>query len=113
AASQLGVFGSNSGNILFYSAVDRVLSVPGTELVPNSYVTERPAVNRDYVARINEEFDGFVLPMANSYRDTFLAHLERQAWVIENLNIPVTVIGIGAQLPYGTDFDTLPDEYVR
>lgn len=113
AASQLGVFGSNSGNILFYSAVDRVLSVPGTELVPNSYVTERPAVNRDYVARINEEFDGFVLPMANSYRDTFLAHLERQAWVIENLKIPVTVIGIGAQLPYGTDFDTLPDEYVR
>ncbi|GGM23622.1 hypothetical protein GCM10011608_05450 [Micromonospora sonchi] len=113
ATSRLGVFGSNSGNMLFYSAVFRALSVPDAELVANSYVHERPIHLGRYIDRTNEEFDRFVLPMANSYRDTFLPHLERLAKVIERLKIPVTVVGIGAQLPYGTEFDTLPDEYKR
>ncbi|RHA38888.1 polysaccharide pyruvyl transferase family protein [Cellulomonas rhizosphaerae] len=113
ATSTLGVFGSNSGNMLFYSGVHRVLSVPGTEIVANSYVHERPSVSKSDVNRVNDEFDRFILPMANSYRDTFLPHLERLAGVIESLTVPVNVIGIGAQLPYGTAFDTLPDEYKR
>ncbi len=113
STSRLGVFGSNSGNMLFYSAVYRVLSVPGTEVVANSYVHERPVHRRTYINRTNEEFDRFVLPMANSYRETFLPHLQRLAEVIERLTIPVTVVGIGAQLPYGTEFDTLPDDYKK
>lgn len=113
AVSRLGVFGSNSGNMLFYSAVHRALSVPGTELVPDAYYFERPAATAKDVRKVNEEYDRVVLPMANSYRDTFLPHLERLAWMTEQLTIPVNVIGIGAQLPYGTKFDTLPDDYVR
>ncbi|MBQ1026385.1 polysaccharide pyruvyl transferase family protein [Micromonospora sp. C95] len=113
STSRLGVFGSNSGNMLFYSAVFRVLSVPGAEVVANSYVHERPVHLGTYINRTNEEFDRFVLPMANSYRDTFLPHLERLAKVIERLKIPVTVVGIGAQLPYGTEFDSLPDDYKK
>jgi len=113
AVSRLGVFGSNSGNMLFYSAVHRTLSVPGTELVPDAYFFERPSATAKHVRKVNEEYDRVVLPMANSYRDTFLPHLERLAWMTEQLTIPVNVIGIGAQLPYGTKFDTLPDEYVR
>lgn len=113
ATSSLGVFGSNSGNMLFYSGVFRVLSVPGTEIVANSYVHERPSITKDLIARTNDEFDRFILPMANSYRETFLPHLERLASVVERLNIPVHVIGIGAQLPYGTKFDALPSEFTR
>ena len=65
ATSSLGVFGSNSGNMLFYSGVFRALSVPGTEIVANSYVHERPSITKDLVARTNDEFDRFILPMAN------------------------------------------------
>lgn len=113
ATSRLGVFGSNSGNMLFYSAVHRALSTPGTELVANSYIHERPQCRDEHIERINDEFDHFVLPMANSYRESFLPHLERLTGVIDRLTVPVTVIGIGAQLEYGTSFSTLPDEYTR
>ncbi len=113
ASSSVGVFGTNSGNLLFAGAVHRVLSVPGTEVVANSYVHERPSMTDAHVRRIDEEFDHLVLPMANSYRDTFLPHLDRLASVIERVTVPVTVVGIGAQLPYGTSFATLPEDYVR
>ncbi|MBX7267087.1 hypothetical protein KIF24_14380 [Micromonospora sp. Llam7] len=92
---------SNSGNMLFHSAVFRVPSVPGAEAVANSHVHERPVNLSTHIRRTTGEFDRFVLPMANSYRDTFLPHLERLAQVIEWLKMPVTAVGIGAPLPYG------------
>ncbi|MBQ1048611.1 polysaccharide pyruvyl transferase family protein [Micromonospora sp. C51] len=90
-----GIFGRNVGNLVFTEAVHKLISVPGTEVVSNSFLSERPGVDQAYVDRINEQFDMFVVPLANAFRPTFLENLKRLTWVIENLRIPVVVVGVG------------------
>jgi hypothetical protein len=92
-----GSFGTNAGNMAFADATFRLLSVPGAEVVPNGYLTERAGGDQNYIARINAEFDVFVLPLANAFRESFLAPLKALTQVIRQLTIPVVVVGVGAQ----------------
>ncbi|MCD9154076.1 polysaccharide pyruvyl transferase family protein [Aeromicrobium duanguangcaii] len=103
------VFNSNSGNYLFQHSVWKALDVAPHELVANSTLSERRAASPDDAARINEEFDHFVIPMANSFRPDFADKLENLTRLIEQLTIPTTVIGIGAQAPADRSFDALAD----
>jgi len=98
-----GVFGSNVGNLLFADSVHRLLSTPDNDVVADGYVTEKYSTRR-HIARINREFDHFVLPLANAFRHRFLDPLRRLTDVIEGLTIPVTVVGVGAQ--FGIDRET-------
>ncbi|GIJ28842.1 hypothetical protein Vqi01_40040 [Micromonospora qiuiae] len=90
-----GIFGRNVGNLVFTEAVHKLISVPNYEVVSNSFLSERPGVDQAYVDRINEQFDLFVVPLANAFRLSFLANLKRLTWVIEQLRIPVVVVGVG------------------
>ncbi len=115
-----GVFGANVGNRLFTDSVHRAVSTPGTEVVSNSLLSEINDVDDAYVARINEEFSHFVVPLANAFRPQFLKNLRRLTQLIEKLTIPVTVVGIGAQLPptgevevSGSDVDRVTARFVR
>jgi hypothetical protein len=103
------VFNSNSGNFLFQHSVWKALDVAPHELVANSTLSERRAAASHDAARINEEFDHFVIPMANSFRADFVAKLENLTTLIEQLTIPTTVIGIGAQAPADRSFDALAE----
>ncbi|WEG07914.1 polysaccharide pyruvyl transferase family protein [Microbacterium horticulturae] len=99
-----GVFGSNVGNLLFADSVHRLLSTPDNDVVADSYVTEKYSTRR-HIARIDREFDHFVIPLANAFRRRFLDPLRRLTEVIEGLTIPVTVVGVGAQ--FGIERDTI------
>lgn len=90
-----GVWGKNVGNLVFGDSMHKLLSVPGTEVVPNAFLSERPGVTPWYVDQINEQFDHFVIPLANAFRTSFMGNLERLTEVIEGLKIPVTVVGVG------------------
>lgn len=103
------VFNSNSGNYLFQHSVWRALDVAGSELVANSTLSERREASSRDAARINEEFDHFVIPMANSFRADFADKLDHLASLVEKLTIPTTVIGIGAQAPADRSFEALAD----
>lgn len=105
-----GVFGRNVGNFVFTDAVHRILSTPGTEIVSNSYLSERPGVTRRYVARINDEFDAFVIPLANAFRPKFLDNLRRLTKVIEQLRIPTIVVGVGVAGGAGSLDNPLPTD---
>src|SRR5690606_1114362 len=105
-----GVFGRNVGNFVFTDAVHRILSTPGTEIASNSYLSERPGVTRRYVARINDEFDAFVIPLANAFRPKFLDHLRRLTKVIEQLRIPTIVVGVGVAGGAGSLDNPLPTD---
>jgi hypothetical protein len=94
--------GNNSGNLLFAHAVQRHLSVPGTEVVPDRY--NPSAKDAD---RINAEFTSVVLPLANAFRKSFLPQLARYTELIIRLRIPVTVIGVGAQASLDAGLDEL------
>ena len=91
----VGTISTNPGNLLFQDAVYRTLATPDTHLVVDSLSTERRGMTRAHIARINDEFDVFVVPLANAFRDDFVQPLRRLTDVIEQLNIPVVVTGVG------------------
>jgi hypothetical protein len=84
------VVGSNSGNLVFSQAVYRLLSTTNNEL-STSGVTKKP------VEQINDEFDHLVIPLANAFRASYLHTLDALTDLIEQVTIPVTVVGVGAQ----------------
>jgi hypothetical protein len=97
------VFNSNVGNYLFAHSVHRTLMIPGTDLVSNSTLSETRAATPRDIARINEAFDAFVVPLANAFRPEFAHRLANLTTLIEGLTIPVVVVGVGAQASLGQD----------
>ena len=103
-----GVFGANVGNLLFTSAVHRAVSVPGTDVVSNSLLTELPGTDKAYIDKINADYDSFVIPLANAFRPSFESSLRRLTRVVQQLTIPVVVVGVGTQLRMSGNFDGVP-----
>ncbi|MFF8912993.1 polysaccharide pyruvyl transferase family protein [Streptomyces sp. NPDC015032] len=91
------VFATNSGNLIFSDAAHKILETPRSEVVSNG-ITTRVAD----AARINSEYDVFVIPLANAFRPSFERQLERLTQLISKLTIPVVVPGVGAQT--GVDY---------
>ncbi len=110
ARKTFGVFASNSGNFLFTHAVHRALSTPDTEVISDSLTTERTGVTEEYISRINGEFDAFIVPLANAFRESFRPALRRLTNVIEKLDIPVVVTGVGAQVGLNGDVSSTSPE---
>lgn len=104
-----GVFGTNAGNMLFYTAAWRTLLTEGTELVADGYATERQPP-RGEAERINREYDRIVIPLANAFRRSFLPKLDRLTEVIRRVDVPVSVMGVGAQFSLTAGVDDAPDE---
>lgn len=91
------VMNTNVGNYLFQHAVHRSLSVPGAEIVSNSTLSETRPATEEEIARVNEEFDLFVVPLANAFRPEFAERLANLTSLVRGLRIPVVVVGVGAQ----------------
>lgn len=87
------LIGTNVGNLLFSSASYKLLQVEGTEVEVGSLTDGRTSAEQ-----INERYDHVVIPLANAFRPSFVEPLERMTRVIEQLRIPVTILGVGAQL---------------
>ncbi|MEU0129761.1 polysaccharide pyruvyl transferase family protein [Streptomyces sp. NPDC006289] len=86
------VFATNAGNLIFSDASHKILTTPRAEVFSNGIRTDPSAAGR-----INEEFDVFVVPLANAFRPTFERPLKRMTQLIKKLRIPVVVLGVGAQ----------------
>ena len=99
---QRSVIGGNAGNLLFSTAVHKFLLTEGTEIVPN-----RLRAEPDEAARINDEFDLFVIPLANAFRLNLEPYLDRLARLVERLTIPVVIFGVGVQTDLGYDLGRL------
>ncbi|WP_274564886.1 polysaccharide pyruvyl transferase family protein [Streptomyces spiramyceticus] len=92
---------TNSGNLLFSDSAHKLLSTPWSTITSNGIKTN-PSAER--AGQINDEYDVFVVPLANAFRPDFRASLDRLSRLIEQLTIPVVVLGVGAQV--GADYDT-------
>ena len=86
------ILGGNLGNLLFTHAAHRALETRGTEVKAGGLVW-RP---KD-AARINDEYDKFVVPLANAFRLGFAKELAQLTELISKLTVPVVVLGVGAQ----------------
>lgn len=89
--------GGNTGNLLYAHAVHRTLSTPGTTVRAGAFKVHLLDDPTAWAAKVSARYDRFVIPMSNALRIGFSQHLERLAVAVELLDIPVTVIGIGAQ----------------
>ncbi|MFI1719590.1 polysaccharide pyruvyl transferase family protein [Streptomyces sp. NPDC020489] len=95
---QRDLIATNSGNLIFSDATHKILETPDTEVHSNgmrSLVSEAD--------RINQEYDAFVVPLANAFRPSFETALQRLTRLIQRLKIPVVVVGVGAQT--GLNYD--------
>ncbi|MFF7332954.1 polysaccharide pyruvyl transferase family protein [Streptomyces sp. NPDC090306] len=95
------LMGTNTGNLLFSDSAHKMLTTPNAEVTSNGIRTN-PSAER--AAQINEQYDAFVVPLANAFRPQFQASLDRLSTLIEQLTIPVVVFGVGAQV--GAEYDT-------
>lgn len=94
------VIGSNVGNFLYLNGVLRSLMVDeDMELTPNYY-----NVNLHDSEYINENFDCFVIPLADAFRENFVGELNGLTKLVKKLTIPCYVIGVGMKAPYEPDF---------
>jgi hypothetical protein len=84
------LIGNNTGNLVFSQAVYRLLSAASTDVETSGLARSHPRV-------INSRFDHVVIPLANAFRSTYLETLDALSNLIEQLTIPVTVLGVGSQ----------------
>lgn len=90
--------GGNQGNLLFQFSTARALAAPGTELSWISYQRFKRNAIEAKAERINAECDHLVMPMSSSLRFRMGPKMHQWANLIDKLTVPVTVVGIGAQL---------------
>jgi hypothetical protein len=95
------LFGNNVGNLMFSHAVHRVLSIDDLQVDSNRFGGRKAA------AKFNDEYDAFVIPLANAFRPSFHAALDRLTSAVEKLTIPVIVVGVGAQFNLRNNQDRL------
>lgn len=87
------LIGDNVGNLLFSNASYKLLAARDVQIVTgplNGGVEE--------AARINAEFDHVVIPLANAFRLSYIEQLKSLTATIRALKVPVTVLGVGAQM---------------
>lgn len=94
--------GTNSGNLLFSDAVHKILLTENTEITSNRFRFDLADTGR-----INDEYDVFVVPLANAFRANFAPNLNKLSAFIEKLTIPVVVIGVGAQAALDSETSAL------
>ena len=94
------LIGNNAGNLVFIQATHRILAARGVEIETDDFMggARRAAV-------VNERFDVCVIPLANSFRISYESGLRRMIRFIEQLTIPVVILGVGAQSNEHFSFD--------
>lgn len=90
--------GGNNGNLIFGAAAHKLFSTEGTTVDANSYI-----INKGLADRVNDEYDAFILPLANAFRPSFEPELLRTTEFIEKLKIPVLMLSGGVQIGQSGD----------
>lgn len=94
--------GDNVGNLLFaYGA----MNVLWTEETSIDHIYDKAYYSEQEINYINSNFDVFVMPMADAFRSTYVKQLLSFTNLIQNLKIPVVVLGIGYRTTYEPQFD--------
>lgn len=97
-AKSTDFIGGNQGNLLYQFSTYRTLVRDDVDLGIISYGKFQKGRVEARAEWINSECDRLVLPLSSSFRLQNLKGLREWADLVERLTIPVTVVGIGAQL---------------
>lgn len=109
-------FGDNVGNLLYAYSLFRWLMISEeTAVIPDRYRPENGLVSDSEIHRINEEYDCYVIPLADAFRKNFEKHLRLLTEFVNRLRIPVVLIGGGmaARLEDPSHVNRAGDESIR
>lgn len=88
--------GANAGNLLYANGVVRSLAAHSNRLETGAF--DAHLVDREsWIRKINQRYDHYVVPLANAFRYKNGTSLEAMTALVRGLDIPVTVVGVGAQ----------------
>lgn len=108
------LIGGNVGNLIYAYSIYRNLMTENVEIIPDKY-----RINENDADKINEEYDAYIIPLADAFRDTFVNNLKKYTKLFKRLNIPVIIIGVGVKAPLekdvtqGFSFDKEVREFVE
>lgn len=95
--------GNNNGNLLFAAASHALLSVEEAQVE-----TVASFGDKGLAERINADYQGLVLPLANCFRPGFESELKNITRTIRQLDVPFAMLSGGAQVEEGdTSFSAL------
>ncbi|HJG81335.1 MAG TPA: polysaccharide pyruvyl transferase family protein [Brevibacterium senegalense] len=100
-AWRLNAFHNNSGNVAFPFGLFRNLMSDTTAVDSDWYGARLPEPEE-----VNEQYDAYILPMANDFGGHFKGEMTRMTRFIERLTIPVVVVGIGGAFALDDTFDS-------
>ena len=92
--------GGNVGNLIYQYSVFRTLMTEDTTITPDYY-----KIDPDQADAINRNYDGYVIPLADAFREDFVPSLRKYTRLIKKLTIPVYVIGVGLRAPFEPDLN--------
>ena len=110
------LIGDNIGNMIFASSVQRNLMSEDT-IIDTTRTNKK--FSRAEIDYINENYDYFVIPLANAFRISFQWELRCLTELIKELRIPCVVVGVGVQttveddLKHEFEFDELSRNFVK
>lgn len=94
------LMGGNIGNFLYvYGILRNIVTNPDCRVDSTYYKTA--SLDADY---INENYDCFIIPLADAFRDDFVVELDKLTALVKSLKIPCYVIGAGLRDEYEPTF---------
>ncbi|MGN1419662.1 MAG: polysaccharide pyruvyl transferase family protein [Acutalibacteraceae bacterium] len=97
------LMGGNIGNWLYQYSLYRALMTDENVAI-DAFDFNKNSMDKDFIDRVNEQYDAFILPLANAFKLSFKEELIKLTDFISKLKIPCIVIGIGIQCKLGKDF---------
>lgn len=94
--------GANLGNLIFSQSMFVTLMKEDTQI---DTISDFASLTAEDIKRIDEEYDAFVIPLANAFRLTFVGELNAISFLVERLTIPCVVVGVGMQAGFTTDVE--------
>lgn len=110
------LIGNNTGNMIFAASMFRTVMTEDTQV--DAIATNR-SFTEEEIDRFNQEYECFIIPLANAFRASFVKELNYLTALVKKLNIPCVVTGVGIQAKLEADvsqsfsFDGAVKDFVR
>lgn len=88
------LLGTNVGNLIYAYGLFRTLTKEDVSVVPTYYKLETDA------DKVNEEYDAFVIPLADAFRADFMPEIRKMTTLVKKLKIPCVVTGVGLRASF-------------
>ncbi len=98
----LSIIGNNNGNYMFAYGVMNILWKDDVEI--DQFYDIKAYYSDEEIAHINNNYDAFIIPMADAFRPDYIQKLSWYTALINKIKIPCIVVGIGYRGLYNPDF---------